>query len=94
MRVAVGLCDLSFTEPTGTPVMPAQVNMSQAYVIEVRDRTAGIVARDANGFRFHSSERTFDTLQGRFFRSPQAAERAVRAIVDRARRDNAPLVFA
>lgn len=42
--------------------------MSKAYIIEVRNRTAGIVAGDEHGFRFFSAERAFDRLEGREFR--------------------------
>lgn len=55
--------------------------MSQAYIIEVESRTAGIVARDESGFRFFSSERIFDGLEGRQFRSAREAERAARAVL-------------
>jgi hypothetical protein len=55
--------------------------MPKAYIIEVHDRTAGIVARDERGFRFFSSERTFDSLEGREFRSARDAERAARALL-------------
>ncbi|MCP3473940.1 hypothetical protein NLM33_26860 [Bradyrhizobium sp. CCGUVB1N3] len=54
--------------------------MTKAYIIEVHDRTAGIIARDAHGFRFFSSERLFDSLEGRQFRSARDAERAARAV--------------
>jgi hypothetical protein len=54
--------------------------MTKAYIIEVHDRTAGIIARDAQGFRFFSSERLFDSLEGRQFRSAREAERAARAV--------------
>ncbi|WFU41690.1 hypothetical protein QA640_03980 [Bradyrhizobium sp. CB82] len=54
--------------------------MTKAYIIEVNDRTAGIIARDARGFRFFSSERLFDSLEGRQFRSVRDAERAARAV--------------
>ena len=50
--------------------------MPKAYIIEVRERTAGIVAGDERGFHFFSSERTFDRLEGREFRSARDAERA------------------
>jgi hypothetical protein len=56
--------------------------MSKAYIIEVRDRTAGIVTGDERGFRFFSSERVFDRLEGREFRSARDAERAARALLD------------
>jgi hypothetical protein len=56
--------------------------MPKAYIIEVYNRTAGIIARDERGFRFFSSERAFDGLEGREFRTAQHAERAVRALID------------
>jgi hypothetical protein len=56
--------------------------MSHAYVIEVRSRTAGIVAVDGAGFRFFSSERAFDRLEGQRFRTARHAERAARALAD------------
>ncbi|WP_375779222.1 hypothetical protein ACE103_09630 [Bradyrhizobium sp. ma5] len=59
--------------------------MSQAYIIEVSDRTAGIVVSDNSGFCFFSSERAFDRLDGGYFGSARAAERAARALVDRRR---------
>ena len=55
--------------------------MPNAYIIEIQDRTAGIVARDAQGVRFFSSERIFDSLEGRLFRSARDAERAARALL-------------
>jgi hypothetical protein len=59
--------------------------MPKAYVIEVHDRTAGIIARDERGFRFFSSERMFDCLEGRRFRSARDAERAARAVLSERR---------
>ena len=52
--------------------------MSKAYIIEIHDRTAGIVTGDERGFTFFSSERAFDRLDGRDFRSAREAERAAR----------------
>jgi hypothetical protein len=56
--------------------------MTKAYIIEVRNRTAGIVTGDERGFHFFSSERTFNRLEGREFRSARDAERAVTALLD------------
>ncbi|MBX9651808.1 MAG: hypothetical protein K2X57_32625 [Xanthobacteraceae bacterium] len=56
--------------------------MSKAYIIEVHNRTAGIVAGDEHGFRFFSSERAFDQLEGREFRSAREAERAATALLE------------
>ncbi|WP_065754963.1 hypothetical protein [Bradyrhizobium paxllaeri] len=55
--------------------------MSKAYIIEVHDRTAGIVAGDERGFTFFSSDRAFDRLDGRDFSSAREAERAARAML-------------
>jgi hypothetical protein len=55
--------------------------MSKAYIIEIHNRTAGIVAGDERGFTFFSSERAFDRLDGRDFRSAREAERAARAVL-------------
>jgi hypothetical protein len=55
--------------------------MPKAYIIEVRNRTAGIVTRDEEGFRFFSSERIFDSLDGQQFRSARDAERAATALL-------------
>jgi hypothetical protein len=65
---------------------------SNAYIIEIHDRAAGIVTRDERGFRFFSSERLFDSLEGRQFRSAREAERAARAVLsERSRRANSQL---
>ncbi len=59
--------------------------MTQAYIIEIESRTAGIVARDEQGYRFFSSDRTFDGLEGREFRSARDAERAARTLLQQRR---------
>lgn len=56
--------------------------MPKAYIIEVRNRTAGIVAGEDQGVRFFSSEPAFDSLDGCRFQSARHAERAVRALFD------------
>jgi hypothetical protein len=58
-----------------------RITMSNAYIIEIQDRAAGIVTRDGRGFSFFSSERAFDRLEGRVFRSVREAERAAQALV-------------
>ncbi|QOZ12526.1 hypothetical protein [Bradyrhizobium sp. CCBAU 51765] len=66
---------------------------SNAYIIEIHDRAAGIITRDERGFRFFSSERLFDRLEGRQFRSAGDAERAARAVLSqRSRRASSPLL--
>jgi hypothetical protein len=60
--------------------------MSKSYIIEVHNRTAGIVTGDERGFRFFSSDRVFDRLDGHEFRSARDAERAARVLLDGAKR--------
>lgn len=67
---------------------------SNAYIIEIHDRAAGIVARDERGFRFFSSERLFDSLDGRQFGSAREAERAVRAVLSARTHRASTLLFA
>ena len=64
-------------------ISQAQSPQPQAYVIEVSDRTAGIVVGDSRGFCFCSSDRAFDGLDGEYVGSARAAERAVRALLQR-----------
>ncbi|WP_084143885.1 hypothetical protein [Methylocapsa acidiphila] len=54
--------------------------MSDAYVIEVGGRTAGIVARDSRdvSFNFFAASRSFDAMEGRRFADPLAAEKVAR----------------
>ena len=68
--------------PRMSRVRTSQARESQAYVIEILNRTAGIVASDGRSFRFFSSERAFDSLEGRNFPSARHAERAARALFD------------
>jgi len=49
--------------------------MSDTYIIEVSSQTAGIVVRDAAGFRFFAANHRFNLLEGRIFRSAREAER-------------------
>mgnify|MGYP001062717582 CR=1 FL=1 len=55
--------------------------MTQAYIIEIDSRTAGIVAKSERAFRFFSSDRAFDSLEGREFSSAREAERAAKALL-------------
>ena len=57
--------------------------MFSAYVIEINDEAAGIIARDndqSGKFFFYDSSRLFYTLEGREFGSVQAAYRAVKRV--------------
>jgi hypothetical protein len=65
--------------------LPAMEVMSgtfefDAYVIEVQGQTAGIVARDGRGYRFHAATHPFNSLDGRNFASPLQAEKAAMAL--------------
>jgi hypothetical protein len=62
--------------------------MPNAYIIEIEDRTAGIVAKDGRGYRFFSSERIFNGLEGHEFRTVRDAERAARALLQGRRRES------
>ena len=55
--------------------------MSNAYIIEIGSHTAGIVAKSERSYRFFSSDRIFDSLEGQEFRSARDAERAARALL-------------
>ena len=69
-------------------------SQSNAYIIEIQDRAAGIITRDARGFRFFSSERLFDSLEGRQFSSAREAERAARAVFSERSRRTSSALFA
>lgn len=56
-----------------------------ARVIEVGEVTAGIAVPERGGVRFFSSERSFDSLDGTFYRSVEQAARAARGQVSAAR---------
>ena len=56
--------------------------MYDAYVIEVRDTTAGIVVRDGNRFLFCASDSQFFALEGHRFSNPRDAEAAARRHID------------
>jgi hypothetical protein len=58
--------------------------MTTARVIEVGDLTAGILVPDRTGrFRFFSSHRAFDRLEGRSFASIAQASRAAQSLLAR-----------
>jgi len=56
--------------------------MSENYIIEIRPKSvgitvqAGLVVRDGRGFRFFAATDAFNSLEGKLFKSPKAAERA------------------
>ena len=50
--------------------------MSDTYIIEVGSQPAGIVVRDASGYRFLAASHRFNRLDGQLFRNAREAERA------------------
>jgi hypothetical protein len=65
--------------------------MSEGFVVDgINGKTAGIVVRQAGerGFRFHSSHKRFDAMDGQVFVSPVAAQRAVIAFEKLKRRQS------
>lgn len=55
--------------------------MSDAYIIEIADETAGIVVRQQHetGYRFHAAVPRYFALEGKIFAGPREAERAATA---------------
>jgi hypothetical protein len=57
--------------------------MSDNYIIEIRPKSVGItvqvglIVRDGRGFRFFAATDAFNSLEGKLFKNPKAAERAV-----------------
>ena len=58
------------------------MEMSDTYIIEVASQAAGIVVRDANGYRFFAASHRFNRLEGQLFRNAREAERAARRLAD------------
>jgi hypothetical protein len=56
--------------------------MSDSYIIEVSSRAAGIVVRDAAGYRFFAASQPFYRLDGRLFRHVVDAQRAAMRLVN------------
>ncbi len=58
--------------------------MADAYVIEVQGNTVGIIVREQQNdgeFRFLSSLRAFNSLEGQVFSGPFQAESAARTLL-------------
>ena len=56
--------------------------MSDTYIIEVGSQAAGIVVRDADGYRFFAATHRFNLLEGQLFRNAREAERAARRLAN------------
>jgi hypothetical protein len=61
--------------------------MSDVYLIEVKGRAVGLVARNAgdDGFRFHAAVVATLALDGRTFSSPGAAQHAAKCLMESTR---------
>jgi hypothetical protein len=56
--------------------------MSDTYIIEIASQAAGIVVRDASGYRFFAASHRFNRLEGQLFRNAREAERAARHLAN------------
>ena len=56
--------------------------MSDTYIIEIASQAAGIVVRDAGGYRFFAASQRFNPLEGQLFRNAREAERAARHLAN------------
>ena len=54
--------------------------MAQAFVVEVFGRTAGILSRERDSFRFSASSTAMKALDGQLFKSQRDAELATEKI--------------
>jgi hypothetical protein len=56
--------------------------MSDNFIIEIHSQAAGIVVRDADGYRFFAACHRFNAMEGQLFRSANEAERAALRIAN------------
>ena len=56
--------------------------MSDTYIIEIASQAAGIVVRDAGGYRFFAASHRFNRLEGQLFRNAREAEQAARRLAN------------
>ncbi|MGJ0507114.1 MAG: hypothetical protein ACR652_08245 [Methylocystis sp.] len=54
--------------------------MSHAYLIEIEQDTVGLVIREAEGYRFYATRRSFSLLERNLFDTASAAHHAVLGI--------------
>ena len=50
--------------------------MSDTFIIEICSQAAGIVVRNAEGYRFFAASHRFNAMEGQLFRRANEAERA------------------
>jgi hypothetical protein len=56
--------------------------MSDNFIIEIYSQAAGIVVRNADGYRFFAASHRFNSMEGQLFRSADEAERAALRLVN------------
>lgn len=57
--------------------------MADAFIIEVEDTVAGIIARDGRDYRFYASDHRFSQMEAAVFSSAMRAQAAAKALLDR-----------
>jgi hypothetical protein len=62
-------------------------SQNNAFVIETADTAAGVIVRQANGYRFFAADHQFNLLDGSIFKSPKAAQQAADLMWRAAARD-------
>ncbi len=55
--------------------------MFDRYMIETQSFTAGLVVRDRNRFRFFAADHVCRGLEGKTFRNPREAQKAVTSLL-------------
>jgi hypothetical protein len=50
--------------------------MSDNFIIEICSQAAGLVVRNADGYRFFAASHRYNSMEGQLFRSANEAERA------------------
>ena len=50
--------------------------MSDNFIIEISSQAAGIVVRNADGYRFFAASQRYNSMEGQVFRNVNEAERA------------------
>ena len=50
--------------------------MSDNFIIEISSQAAGIVVRNADGYRFFAASKRYNSMEGQVFRNVNEAERA------------------
>ena len=65
--------------------------MSHAYLIEIGHATAGLIIREAEGYRFYATRRSLGALQSSLFGTADEARTAIVALHGRSGSTNASM---